>query len=173
MTVRSDDGGGGELNEGDMQELRRVLSRRAPIQSTPRNPMDPIEWTVRKLVPIPETYFWDYHDESLPPEWRHQLPWTLKAWHRTIGAADSALRWTDRWIAQPVADAMGLTAPRMAYVTDHMTEEEWQAARQRLRAQQQRVLRDSEQGVVVTTMDGRPVEPKLEMESNEIPVEDR
>ena len=138
-------------------EIRRVLSRRQPIHSTEDDPLDPIEWTFRKLIPIPETYYWEYTPPSsvtttttstaqegeTQDAWHARLPWHLKAWHRTIGAADRAMQWTDRWIAQPVAGATGLTAPRMSYVTDHMTAEEWAAARQRLRQQKQqrRVIR--------------------------------
>lgn len=165
------------------ETIRQAVSRRQPIHSTEDDPLDPIEWTVRKLIPIPETYYWDY---TPPPtttatttaDWQAKLPWHVKAWHGAIGAADVTLQCVDRWIAQPIASAMGLTAPRMSYVTDHMTEAEWAAARQRLQAQQQRriVLQDGDGSnkMVVTNQHGKPVrEQFVELESNEIPTEER
>ena len=195
-TIVSDHNDDDDVN---IDEIRKILSRRQPIHSTEEDPLDPIEWTVRKLIPIPETYFWEYEppvsssslqhggDESSSPtttststttskEWQRRLPWHLKAWHRTIGVADAAIQWTDRWVAQPVANATGLTAPYMSYVTDHMTAEEWEEARQRLRAQKRHVIQndDSKANVIVATEEGIPVKDGvLEVESETIPIDER
>lgn len=171
----------GEDDE-DMAEIRRALSRRQPVHSTQDDdPLDPIEWTVRQLVPIPENYFWEYTPDegttALPAdEWQKLLPWHLKTWHRTIGSLDNGMKWIDRWIAQPVANGTGLTAPRMSYVTDFMTEEEWEASRRRLRERQGRVLQDSEtgDGLVLRTIGGKQIkEGSLELESIQIESEER
>eukprot|EP00977_Amphora_coffeiformis_P010879 scaffold2558_cov172-Amphora_coffeaeformis.AAC.10 len=168
----------GEEEDG-MLEILQDLSRRQPMNSTEEDPLDPIEWTVRKLVPIPETYFWEYSPKqgvALSSEWKKKLPWRLKAWHRTIGTVDSGMKWMDRWIAQPVAAGTGLTAPRMSYVTDFMTEEEWEASRQRLRERKGRVLHDSEtgDGLVLKTTAGQPIkEDRMGLESVQISSDER
>ena len=173
----------GTTAAGATRMIRQALILRQPLHSTPDDPLDPIEWTVRKLIPIPETYYWEYTppaDVAVPENWQTTLlPWHVKVWHCSIAAADAALQWTDRWIAQPVASATGLTAPRMSHVTDHMTEAEWAAARQRLRVQQcqQRWIREQHGGenkMVVMDQKGKLVaEQFVELESNEIPVQER
>ena len=152
LAVVDRDGSNAEPSSFDMEMINRDLTRRQPIHSNEEEPLDPLEWTVRRLIPIPETYYWDYtppgytNNNHHNPDWRSQLPYKLKIWHRTIGMADSILRWTDRWIAQPVAGATGLTASRLSYVTDHMTKQEWEEARNRLRARTERSLADIESG---------------------------
>ena len=172
-------------SDDDMTNLCRILSRRQPLISTKEDPLDPIEWTVRKIIPIPAMYYWDYDPSSSINEntktlgsdndtasttttserqdgdtcspsnnnyWQSKLPWHLKAWHCAIYAAEISLAWTDRTVAQPIATVTGLNAPHFHYVTDHMTAEEWAAARRRLREQQQRQIvltEDSETGLVM------------------------
>ena len=169
-------------HDESMIKILEDLSRRQTINSTDEDPLDPIEWTVRKLIPIPETYFWDYSPNGeegvvLDGEWKNKLPRYLKAWHRTIGMFDSGMQWIDRWIAQPVATGTGLTASRMSYVTDFMTEEEWETSRQRLRERKGRVLHDSEtgDGFVMKTTAGQLVQDddRVGLESLQISSEER
>ena len=175
------------IHEDDTSKTMKViiqdLSRRQPIPSNPEDPLDPIEWTVRQLIPIPATYYWEYTPDgrernkdqnedtanaintntknsntstssgdtttttTFTTTWQARLPWQLKTWHRLIGWAEAGLHWTDRWVAQPVASATGLTESRWSYVTDHMTRDDWRAAAAVQRQRRQRyTLQDSETG---------------------------
>jgi hypothetical protein len=138
------------------QRIHARLSRRQPMPTSDDGiSLDPIEWTVRKLVPIPETYFWEYNprdddDDMLRDDdqsWQAHLSWRLRTWHRTIGTAEATLHWMDRWIAQPVARTTGVTDSRFSDVTQYMTEEDWATARQTLASQRrQRMQEDTEAG---------------------------
>jgi hypothetical protein len=123
-----------EISEGS--NFPPELTELEEVDMTDEN-MDPIEWAVRKLIPIPKTYFWQI--DSVDPK---ELPGNLKLWHRTVGAMGSAVKFTDR-IGKQVADALGLSASRFDYVTSTMNEEDWNYSR---RAVQER-LRNSEAGL--------------------------
>jgi hypothetical protein len=86
--------------------------------------LDMLEWTTRKLISIPKTYYWD-HPEADP----EKLPTKLKLWHRSVAAMGSVVRFTDR-IGAPITNALGLTASRFDYVTSTMTERDWERSRQ-------------------------------------------
>ena len=105
-------------------ELEQILSERQVVDMTDED-MDPIEWTFRKLVPIPAHYYWDLVDE----EEKDNIPIKIKVWHKTIASLGAIQQWTDRWIARPVASGLGITSSRFQYVTDNMTEEDWKESR--------------------------------------------
>lgn len=109
--------------------------------------MDVLEWTVRKIIPIPKKYYWE--DPPNP-----NLPLRTKAWHKTVGALGSVVRFTDR-VGKPIVESVERSS-RFEYVTDHMTEEDWEAAKQtaeerRARREQKAVSqkqRETEEGTV-------------------------
>jgi hypothetical protein len=67
--------------------------------------LDPFEWTLRKLIPIPKQYYWD--NETIVDARR--LPTKLKLWHQSVAALGTLARSTDR-IGKPIVDALGLTS---------------------------------------------------------------
>jgi len=105
-------------------ELQRIVSQRHTVSFN--EDMDPIEWTVRKVVPIPAAYYW----KSVSVEQHKDVPLKVKVWHKTIAALWGVHQWTDRRIARPVAQGLGLTDSRFDYVTDHMTAEEWERSKE-------------------------------------------
>merc|ERR1712071_514863 len=86
-----------------------------------KNPkMDPLEWTARKLVPIPRKYYWETQNENLPRK--------TKAWHNTIYALGRVVS-ASEYTGEIVADLLGLNQSRFDNVTSMMTDEEWEEAR--------------------------------------------
>jgi hypothetical protein len=86
--------------------------------------LDPFEWTVRKLIPIPKQYYWD--NETIVDA--RLLPTKLKLWHQSVAALGTLVRWTDR-IGKSIVDALGLTLSRFDHVTSTMTERDWDYSR--------------------------------------------
>uniref|UniRef100_A0A7S1BCS2 Uncharacterized protein n=1 Tax=Corethron hystrix TaxID=216773 RepID=A0A7S1BCS2_9STRA len=82
--------------------------------------MDPLEWTVRKTVPIPKAYYWDTGNENIPK--------STKAWHHTVNVLSKVLKVAER-AGELVADISGLNSTQYDYVTANMTEEEWKEAK--------------------------------------------
>ena len=82
--------------------------------------MDPLEWTVRKVVPIPKAYFWETGN--------HDLPASTKLWHRTVGTMSRLVKFMDS-VGKPVAEAVGVGSSRFDYVTSTMTEEQMEEAK--------------------------------------------
>lgn len=135
-------------------ELIRMLSERHILQLTPEEDelLDPIERTVRYIIPIPKYYYWDvlkeHADESSNDSEARggptsitadQIPFTIKSWHTIIGVCDSIGTWTNNHIAQPIASYTGLTGPRFHEVISSMTPQEMQQSQ---RIVQERQLRD-------------------------------
>lgn len=138
-------------------ELLRMLSERHILQLTPQEDelLDPIERTVRYIVPIPKYYYWDVlkaqsnksrnnseeHDSTnnTTTITADQIPYTIKSWHTIIGLCESIGTWTNNHIAQPIASFTGLTGPRFHEVIDSMTPQEMQQSK---RIVQERQLRD-------------------------------
>lgn len=138
-------------------ELLRMLSERHILQLTPQEDelLDPIERTVRYIVPIPKYYYWDVlkaqsnksrnnseEDDSTSNTntiTADQIPYTIKSWHTIIGLCESIGTWTNNHIAQPIASFTGLTGPRFHEVIDSMTPQEMQQSQ---RIVQERQLRD-------------------------------
>jgi hypothetical protein len=106
------------------QELQKVISQRQVVDMSDED-MDPIEWTVRKVIPIPAEFYWDV----VPEEQHGQIPVRTKIWHKTIALLWGAHQWTERSVAKPLASALGLTDSRFDYVVDNMTDKEWEESR--------------------------------------------
>jgi hypothetical protein len=106
------------------QELQKVISQRQVVDMSDED-MDPIEWTVRKVIPIPAEYYWDVVSE----EQHAQIPVRTKVWHKTIALLWGAHQWTERRVAKPLASALGLTDSRFDYVVENMTDKEWEDSR--------------------------------------------
>ena len=141
-------------------ELIRMLSERHILQLTPEEDelLDPIERTVRYIIPIPKYYYWDVlkeqanHNGDSNSEARSmnddgtkniitsdQIPYSIKSWHTIIGLCESIGTWTNHHVAQPIASFTGLTGPRFHEVLNSMTPQEM---RQSQRMVQERQLRD-------------------------------
>ncbi len=86
--------------------------------------MDPLEWSCRKVISIPKAYYWQTGNYNVSVR--------TKLWHRTVGALGLSLRVAER-IGEVLANITGLNSNRFNYITDHMSEEEWAAAKQRAR----------------------------------------
>lgn len=84
--------------------------------------MDPLEWTFRKVVPIPEHYYWDVVSSQ---EEQAHIPARIRLWHRSLFALSRASQWTDDHIGQPLARTLGLDTPRMNDVTMFMSDDDW------------------------------------------------
>lgn len=82
--------------------------------------MDPLEWSVRKFVPIPKAYYWETGNEDLALK--------IKIWHQVISRLGSALRAAEQ-IGETVANFTGLNSSTYDYVASTMTEEQWELAR--------------------------------------------
>lgn len=151
----NDDGNGGEKNTYSPQELQKVISQRQVVDMSDED-MDPIEWTVRKLIPIPAEYYWDMVSE----EQHDQVPVRTKVWHKTIAFLSKAHQWTERSISKPLAASLGLTDSRFDYVVDKMTDKEWEessamvaARRAQGKKAELQSKQDVESGMEVSTSD--------------------
>ena len=117
-----------DITEYTDEELIKVLSERNTQVDLDDENMDPIEWTFRKLVPLPAVYFWDLL-EGQPEEVKREylqtkIPRKIRAWHRVIGSLDRAQHWMTDWVAKPLAGGLGITESRFSYVIDNMSEAE-------------------------------------------------
>ena len=103
--------------------------------------MDMLEWTVRKIIPIPKHYYWE---DSAATEniSLNELPIKLKVWHRSVAVMGSMVRFVDR-LGQPVVNFVGLNNSRFDYVTSTMTQEDWDYSRRTVR--ERRNLRQQEE----------------------------
>lgn len=152
---------------------QEIVRERHQVDMSKNENMDPIEWTVRKLVPIPAVYYWDVSvvmpsndkeqdnttlnndntmneisndqimtnddaSKTAPPTPQHQpmsadmVPWKIRLWHESIYSLSRAGDLITRWIAQPIAGALGLThSSPFSYVFDNMTQQEWEASQKR------------------------------------------
>ena len=118
---------GTQEREQTMEELLVVLRRTKQVDFNDEY-MDPIEWSVRKIFPLPEVYYWDVM-EGQPKDSIQKIPWKIRYWHRLVGSLDHASDIVNRWVAQPIAGTLGITDSRFSYVIDNMTEEELQASK--------------------------------------------
>ena len=92
------------------EELQEILTQRQEMVVD--EDMDPLEWTVRKVVPIPRVYYWDVVPDQAE---RASIPWKIRAWHSTIAGCCRVGNWMDRRVAQPIARGVGLTDSRFDY----------------------------------------------------------
>mmetsp|Transcript_21808 Transcript_21808/g.62102 ORF Transcript_21808/g.62102 Transcript_21808/m.62102 type:complete len:214 (-) Transcript_21808:164-805(-) len=86
--------------------------------------MDPLEWTIRKLIPIPCQYYWE--NDRVTPQ---QVPLRLKMWHRVVGALDSGWKFLEGRVGTPLVNATGVTSSQFDYVTSTMSERDWEYSR--------------------------------------------
>lgn len=90
--------------------------------------MDPLEWSTRKIVPIPQAYYWQTGN--------YDLPTRVKAWHLSIYALGSLTRCAE-CVGGVIADLTGLNGSEFDYVTSTMTPEEWEISRRNLAQRQE------------------------------------
>jgi len=83
--------------------------------------MDPLEWTVRRVLPIPKKYYWETGN--------YQISTRTKMWHRAIGTLGFALKCAEK-IGEVLANVSGINSSRYEDVTDFMNDEEWETARE-------------------------------------------
>ena len=74
------------------------------------------------MIPIPKKYYWDTQIEA------KTLSFKTKAWHNTVYGLGKLLHISES-VGGVAASVLGLNESRYAYVTDTMTEEEWEEAR--------------------------------------------
>jgi hypothetical protein len=108
------------------EDLYSTLTECVTIDSAAQQNMDPLEWTFRKLYPIPQHYYW----EVVTPDQLSQVPLKIKIWHRTTSMLWSTYQVVDRYVAQPIARETGITKSRFDYVIDTMTQEDWESSKQ-------------------------------------------
>ncbi|KAL7580063.1 hypothetical protein ACA910_005048 [Epithemia clementina (nom. ined.)] len=129
--------GGAAGEKRSIEELITILRQKKQVDFNDEL-MDPIEWTVRKVCPLPAVYYWDLL-EGQPEEIKKEIPWKIRWWHRIVGSLDRASNVVDRWVAQPVAGTLGLTESRFEYVIDSMTEEELEASKRNVAERKQQL----------------------------------
>ena len=84
--------------------------------------MDPLEYTVRRVLPIPRAYFWQ---TGKNPE---EISLRTRAWHRTVSTLGGLL-WYAEYAGEVIASVFGLNQSRYQYVMDSMDKEDWERAR--------------------------------------------
>merc|ERR1711862_485586 len=95
--------------------------------------MDPLEWGVRKTLSIPKAYYWQTGN--------YKVSMRTKLWHQTIYSLGALNRCAES-VGECVANLSGLNSSEFSYVTDNLTEEEWEVARKE--AKQRAEIRDEE-----------------------------
>jgi hypothetical protein len=132
-----------------VDDLIATLADRHVLQLTPEEDqlLDPIERTVRYIIPIPKHYYWEIlHDRK---DWL-RIPVLIRAWHNTIGYLEHVGTWTNTSVAQPIASFLGLTGPRFHEVINSMTAEEMQQSAHTVRDRRER---DAQRRVLSQNMD--------------------
>jgi hypothetical protein len=137
------------------EELMEVLSERHVLNLSPEEDelLDPIERTIRYIIPIPKYYYWDIvlaasnrdHDATTTTSTSSttttdDIPLSIKSWHTIIGWCDHIGTWTNHRVAQPIASFLGLTGPRFHEVINSMSPEEFQQSVHVVRERQLRGL---------------------------------
>eukprot|EP00519_Triparma_laevis_P013541 CAMPEP_0182490566 /NCGR_PEP_ID=MMETSP1321-20130603/383_1 /TAXON_ID=91990 /ORGANISM="Bolidomonas sp., Strain RCC1657" /LENGTH=160 /DNA_ID=CAMNT_0024692773 /DNA_START=96 /DNA_END=578 /DNA_ORIENTATION=- len=83
--------------------------------------MDPLEYTVRKVLPIPKKYFWESNRDP------DNLSFRTKLWHRSVAVLGKML-YVAEYAGEVIAHVFGLNESRYQYVMDNMTKEDWEKA---------------------------------------------
>lgn len=91
--------------------------------------MDPLEWTVRKTIPIPKQYYWETEN--------YDVSFRTKLWHRSIQSMGMALYGAER-VGGFFANFLGLNSSRFEDVTAYMSEEDWELAKKNQRVDKQK-----------------------------------
>lgn len=117
-------------SERSPRELFALLIERNILQRTPEQDemLDPIERTVRYLVPIPKRYYWDVVTT------RDHVPLSIRVWHQSIASCETIGTWANDYIGQPLAAMLGLKRPRFFEVIESMTAEEFDESVKTMRA---------------------------------------
>jgi hypothetical protein len=114
------------------EEMMEILSQRHVVDLTAED-MDPLEWTFRKLIPVPENYYWDVvQDQDV-----ERVPTRIKLWHKSFHSVATAFQWTEQRVGMPLARTLGLTSSRMSTVTMFMTDEDWKKSKRIVTERQQ------------------------------------
>jgi len=105
-----------DASQYTQEELVEILSKVTQVDFSDEY-MDPIEWSVRKVVPLPAVYFWDLL-KDVPEDVAQQIvqdkiPRKIRMWHRFIGTMDRAQHFVNDWVAQPIAGTLGITDARI------------------------------------------------------------
>jgi len=131
-----------EKRKYSREEVEQILTERQEVDMTDED-MDPLEWTFRKLVPIPAHFYWDV---VVDEKERAHIPTKIKVWHKTIASLGAVQQFADRWIARPVASGLGVTSSRFQYVTDNMTQEDWKESKRIVteRKEKEKPVKDGE-----------------------------
>mmetsp|Transcript_14576 Transcript_14576/g.22197 ORF Transcript_14576/g.22197 Transcript_14576/m.22197 type:complete len:168 (+) Transcript_14576:84-587(+) len=79
--------------------------------------MDPLEWTVRKVIPIPKEYYWNTGVA------KEDVPTKTRLWHQTIHALSKVTNATDS-MGESISSGLGLSTRRYDYIVSTMTEQE-------------------------------------------------
>jgi hypothetical protein len=138
--VEPPNGGQHPMSLLSREELIKVLSERHVLNLSPEEDelLDPIERTIRYMIPIPKYYYWDVlavsnreHDATTTTTTTSttttdDVPLSIKSWHTIIGWCDHIGTWTNHRVAQPIASFLGLTGPRFHEVINSMSPEEFQ-----------------------------------------------
>mmetsp|Transcript_14061 Transcript_14061/g.20088 ORF Transcript_14061/g.20088 Transcript_14061/m.20088 type:complete len:190 (+) Transcript_14061:133-702(+) len=117
--------------EGDESKNRTNIPEVMQCEEVDMNDpkMDPLEWSVRKTIPIPKKYYWEVNSRDLPAK--------TKIWHNTVWLLGRVTRGAER-AGEAIANFTGLNASRYDYVTSTMTDEEWKVAEQNAAEQKAR-----------------------------------
>ena len=91
--------------------------------------MDPLEWSVRKTIPIPKKYYWETGNYDVSAK--------TKAWHRTVQSLGIAVRGAEK-VGGFFVSLLGLNNSRFDDVTAYMTDEEWEIAKENARKDKER-----------------------------------
>ena len=99
------------------EEILKIVQERHVVSVQDDDLLDPLERTVRFLVPIPRSYYW----EAVPnKQEQEEIPLLVKVWHQSIFTGERFGHWTGRNIGMPIAQALGLTESRFQYVLDQV-----------------------------------------------------
>ena len=105
--------------------------------------MDPLEWSFRKMVPIPEHFYWDVVSSE---EEQRCIPTRIRFWHRSLYTLSRVSQWTDDHIGQPLARTLGLHTPRSSDVTMFMSDDDWKRSQRIVMERQKNQEANEEEG---------------------------
>ena len=108
------------------EELVELVSQLHEVDMTAED-LDPLEWTLRKVVPIPKYYYWEVVKQDSDVE---MIPYRIKLWHNTVASMTGAYKWTEQRVGMPLARSLGLTSSRFSDVTMYMTDEDMKESKQ-------------------------------------------
>lgn len=109
--------------------------------------MDPLEWSVRKVIPIPKQYYWETSPtspstspttERSTPIDTNTLSKRTKLWHNTVYALGKTLHGAEA-AGGVIASFLGINrASRFDYVTSTLTPEQWEQAEKNAQEQKKK-----------------------------------